>query len=395
MAKIFGKEALPTVANLLFKSDDIAENIEKINTKGTLDRKADIMATSLNDAAARFKSAVSVARQNIFDALDDDGDTLKGGHIIKFLNKMSAKVKTFSEFVVANRLKIQGLFVGIKDTLTPIIQRVWTAIRNAYPDIKTFATEVWQELRSHWNAIAPIATAFANAVWALLRPVLVFVKEHPKLVATVLTGIAALKAYRFATNTVSIGYDLLAGGVSLIQGHYHKLNATVIGNQRALAAGGNVAASTGRKFLDMGKNLAMMKFPRFGGIVSGLGKIGASAIAAIPGIVAMGGSLWAAMIPILPVVIPVVLAIAALAGLGFVVYKNWSPIKAFFVDNWETIRMVISLVSPVIGIFIGLAGVIRDNWQPIKEMFVVIWETIRLSAMVAWEGIKFIALVYC
>ena len=112
---------------------------------------------------------------------------------------------------------------------------MWSAIRTAYPDIKRFATEVWQELRSQWNAIAPVASAFANAVWALLRPVLVFVKEHPKLVATVLTGIVALKAYRFATNTVSIGYDLLAGGASLLQGHYHKLNATVIGNQRALA----------------------------------------------------------------------------------------------------------------------------------------------------------------
>ena len=145
----------------------------------------------------------------------------------------------------------------------------------------------------------------------------------------------------------------------------------------------------------MGKNLAMMKFPRFGGIVSGLGKIGASAIAAIPGIVAMGGSLWAAMIPILPVVIPVVLAIAALAGLGFVVYKNWSPIKAFFVDNWETIRTVLSLVFPVIGIFIGLAGVIRDNWQPIKEMFVVIWETIRLVRSGSMGRYQVYCVVYC
>ena len=43
LAKIFGKEALPTVANLLFKSDDIEANIELIESVGTLDRKAAVM----------------------------------------------------------------------------------------------------------------------------------------------------------------------------------------------------------------------------------------------------------------------------------------------------------------------------------------------------------------
>ena len=47
LAKIFGKEALPTVANLLFKSDDIAANIELIESVGTLDRKAAVMETSI------------------------------------------------------------------------------------------------------------------------------------------------------------------------------------------------------------------------------------------------------------------------------------------------------------------------------------------------------------
>ena len=237
LAKIFGKEALPTVANLLFKSDDIEANIELIESVGTLDRKASVMEQSISAASDRLKSALSVASKRFFLAIDDDGN------FVSILDSISARVQKFSAFIDAHKVGIHDFFVGVKDTVTPIIQRVWSAIRTAYPDIKRFATEVWQELRSHWNAIAPAASAFANAVWALLRPVLVFVKEHPNLVATVLTGIAAWKAYQFATNAVHIGYDLLAGGAALLQGHYHKLNATVIGNQRALAAGGNAAVS--------------------------------------------------------------------------------------------------------------------------------------------------------
>ena len=149
LAKIFGKEALPTVANLLFKSDDIEANIELIESVGTLDRKASVMETSISAASDRLKSALSVASKRFFLAIDDDGN------FVSILDRMSARVQKFSAFIDANKVGIQNFFVGVKDTVTPIIQRVWTAIRNAYPDIKTFATEVWQELRSHWNTIAP------------------------------------------------------------------------------------------------------------------------------------------------------------------------------------------------------------------------------------------------
>ena len=41
LAQIFGREALPTVANLLFKSEQIAKNIEAINTPGTPGTESD------------------------------------------------------------------------------------------------------------------------------------------------------------------------------------------------------------------------------------------------------------------------------------------------------------------------------------------------------------------
>ena len=347
LAKIFGREALPTVSNLIFNSDDISKNIAEIESIGTLDRKAAVMEQSINAAANRLQSALSVAGKEFFLSIDDDGN------FTQILDSVSGRVQTFTEYIREHRADIQNFFTGIRDTVSPVIQNIWERVKTAYPDIKTFATEVWDELRGYLNAILPPARAFASAVWNILQPILSFVQSHPKLVATVLTGIAAWKAYKFATQPLYAAFDFLAGGASLLQGHYHKLNATVIGNQRELAKTGNTALSTGRKFLDMGKNIIGVKFPRFTGIITGLGKIGITALSSLPGITAMGAGLWGAMIPLLPIILPVIAAIGIIAGLGYVIYRNWEVLKPLFSE---------------------------------------IWNTIKLSAQIAWEGIKFIAL---
>ena len=219
--------------------------------------------TSISAASDRLKSALSVASKRFFLAIDDDGN------FVSILDSISARVQKFSAFINAHKADIQNFFVGVKDTVYRLsFKGCGVLSERLILTSKRLLLKFGKSYEAIGTLSLLIASAFANAVWALLRPVLVFVKEHPKLVATVLTGIIALKAYRFATNTVSIGYDLLAGGVSLLQGHYHKLNATVIGNQRALAKVGSVSVSTGRKFLDMGKGLANMKFPRFSVVLS-------------------------------------------------------------------------------------------------------------------------------
>lgn len=295
-------------------------------------------------------------------------------------------------FLQEHEADIEKFFTGVKDTLSPIIKKVSNAVVQAWPGVQKFALEVWDELRSHWESIAPVAGWLADKVWSFVKAVGGFLRDHPKLVATVLAGIAAWKSYKIASTAVQTGYDFIAGGVSMLQGHYHRLTAEVLGNQRELANTGNVAVSTGKKFLDMGRNLLATKFPRFGTVISGLGKIGTSALGTLPGIVAMGSALWGAMAPILPIVIPIVAVIAAVAAGGYLVYKNWDGISDFFARHFETIRNVLMFVFPPLGMLIGLAGVIKQNWEPLKEFFSTLWETVKLAASVVWEGIKFIVL---
>ena len=106
----------------------------------------------------------------------------------------------------------------------------------------------------------------------------------------------------------------------------------------------------------------------------------------------MGGSLTAAIAPALPVILPVIAAVAALGAAGYIVYRNWEPIKAFFVDNFEAIRTGLLVIFPPLGLLVGFADVIRQNWEGVKELFATVWETVKLLTQGAFEVIKFVAL---
>lgn len=279
-------------------------------------------------------------------------------------------VTRLGDFLSRHQDQIRNFFTGLRDGITPIVSRVYNTIRLAWPDIKQFAMDVWGELRAQWQAIAPAGRAVWDVVWGITKAVGGFLKEHPRLVATVLTGIAAWKAYKLAASGVQVVGDVVRGATSLARGHLHRLNAMILQNQRV--TGVFSSASKG-----------------MGTVISGIGR---SALAAIPGIAAMGGSLMAAILPALPVILPVVGAVAALGAAGVLIYRNWEPIKAFFVDNFSTIRNVLMLVFPPLGMIAGVAGVIKENWAGIKEMFSTVFESVRMAAKVAFAFVEFVAL---
>lgn len=365
------------------------QGLETIVRDSALASKLD---TNMQEDADKINNTWSAVWQKIGDEGSKATLILQKQFATVFGPELLAGVEKFSDFLSAHQDDIQKFFTGVHDTLSPIIKKVWSAVIAAWPDVKQFALDVWGELRGHWDAIAPVAQWLADKIWGIVKAVGGFLKDHPGLVATVIAGTVAFKAYKIASTAAQTGYDLLAGGVSMLQGHFHRLNAIAIGNQRELANTGNVALSTGRKFLEMGKNMLATKFPRFGTVISGLGKIGTSALGALPGIGAMGAGLWAAMAPILPEVLPIIAAIGAVAAGGYLVYKNWDGISDFFARHFETIRNVLMFVFPPLGLLIGLAGVIKQNWEPLKEFFSTLWETVKLTAIVVWEGIKFIVL---
>ena len=324
----------------------------------------------LSKAAKDARSTWSATWKDIGNVNKNTLSVLQEQFAEAFGDPILGAVKRLSKYISDNKHAIRGFFDGIVDKASPVIEKVHGAIVDAMPDVKVFVKDVWAELKNQWQAVEPPARAVWDVVWGITKAVGGFLKEHPRLVATVISGIAAWKAYQLAASGVSVIKDVVGGAIKLTGGHIHRLNATLLENAR----------------LQGTFQTASMLASRM------IGGIGRAALGAIPGIGAMGSSLIAAMMPALPVILPVIGAAAALGAAGYVVYRNWDSISDFFRTHFETIRNVLTLVFPPIGILIGLAGIVKDNWAGIKEMFSTIFETIRLAGQVAFEAIQYIGL---
>lgn len=68
---------------------------------------------------------------------------------------------------------------------------------------------------------------------------------------------------------------------------------------------------------------------------------------------------------------PVGIAIAAVAGLAFLVYKYWDEIKAFTIESWNAIKEFFS-----------------ELWESIKEIFTAVWEPIKEAWSTAVEWLQ-------
>ena len=325
---------------------------------------------TLKDAADDVKSRWSTTWERIGIISHDTLGVLQEEFAKAFGPPIVATAERFFGFIDSHRDEIKNFFTNIQDKASPVIENVWNTVKQAYPDIKQFATDVWDELKRQWQAVEPPARAVWDVVWGITKAVGGFLKEHPRLVATVISGIAAWKAYQLAASGVSIIKDVVGGAINLVGGHIHRLNAMILENARLQGTFQTASMSASRM----------------------IGGIGRAALGAVPGIGAMGGSLMAAMIPALPVILPVIGAAAALGAAGYIVYRNWDGISDFFTTYFQTIRNTLMVVFPPLGLLVGMAGVIKENWEGIKEVFSTLWETVRLTSQVAFEAIQFVAL---
>ena len=77
---------------------------------------------------------------------------------------------------------------------------------------------------------------------------------------------------------------------------------------------------------------------------------------------------------------PIGLAITAIALAAYLIYRNWTPIKAFFSDLWTSIK---EKTAPIVAFFHGLVSGLSASLAPLKPIFVGIVDGI----VSAWQGL--------
>ncbi|WP_151821026.1 phage tail tape measure protein [Acinetobacter seifertii] len=104
---------------------------------------------------------------------------------------------------------------------------------------------------------------------------------------------------------------------------------------------------------------------------------------------------------------PIGLAITAIAVAAYLIYKNWKPIKAFFINLWSGIKTAfnagVSFIkgiiqsidqtfaeNPILNLLVPIIGIPRliiANWSGITAFFSQLWSSITVGASGLWTSI--------
>lgn len=187
--------------------------------------------------------------------------------------------------------------------------------------------------------------------------------------------------------------DTVSGAVDKVGGLGNALGLV------AVAMAGPTLVSTGKlglSLLTLGKDVLLLGF-RLGTVL--VGALGQAALGLLafnfgPLIAGLSGaiaSVWSFTAALLANPITwVVVAVAALAGAVYFIYKNWEPIKAFFSGVWDSLMSGVSTTLAWVGENLGWTplGMLVNNWEPVKTFFSDLWNSITEIFTSAWGTIK-------
>jgi len=195
-----------------------------------------------------------------------------------------------------------------------------TMADNASGDIKSLAS-AWSDVKiTLFETNNGPLRSVIQSITSVVRGIGSWMNENPKLTATLVTVAAVM--------------------------------ATVVTTLGALGLAASTVMFGIAGLMKMAPLLGMFK--ALGPVLLTLGKVALPLVAG--GIKAITAALVAN---------PIGLAVAAIAGAAYLIYRNWEPIKAFFVGMWQQVKEAFSG---------GIAGVgaLLLNWSPLGILYSMI-----------------------
>lgn len=201
------------------------------------------------------------------------------------------------------------------------------------------------------------------------------------------TGAQAL-AWASGLPGVGAAVTGLAGGI------------TEIGAGAAGAFGGVLELSTGLLSFStlVGKNGPLRK--AIPGLIKGISSGASSMLRAVPAAIAWAAANWAALAPILAVVA----GVAVVAAGVYLLVKNWSAVKGFFVGVWNGVKAAFSAAWDwikaavakwypyILGVFFGPlglgVGLVIKHWDSIKAFFTRLWSSLKALFAAGWTTLR-------
>ena len=256
---------------------------------------------------------------------------------------------------LANGSQAQGSMAREADARNQTLSAQWQTTKNRAFNLKA----------AIGSSLEPALIQLMKTVNPLIEGFSAFVQEHKVLAKWVLGGVVAISALMAVLGALLIPLALIAGKFMLMRFLFGMLGIKVplLGAVIKGLAGG-VAKLTGALL----SGLAVALRATMGVIV----KLGVALLTTPVG--------W------------FVLAIAAIAGAAYLIYKNWGAVSGFFSGVWDSVKTKTtaawtSIKASLSGLWSSSVNTAQTIWAGLPDFFSGMWQGIKDTASVVWTGI--------
>lgn len=207
------------------------------------------------------------------------------------------------------------------------------------------------------SVLLPVLRDFIKDVAPLLRQLAAWIKANPQLTRQLVQGAAAMSVLSFAVSGVS---SVIGGAAKAVE---------IFGPKMRVA--GRLATSFGASLRNAafeGTFKIYERFPKAGQMIFNLGsKFTSAGAMGTRAMALLSTGARAVGLSMLSITWPVALAIAAIAAVGYLIYKNWDKLKPMFVNTWRVIKNVaVGIYDTVAYQFNRLGNFLMNTFEPVR-----------------------------